>query len=293
MDATNGGDRLGELKRVIAGIEGRRVISTAVGAASVEGEGGAGLAFGLDDVDRRLGTAGGLAFGALHEVVCDEAREAGAVSGFAAALLARLLDRRGGRVLWIATAEARRETGRLAARGLGAFGLDPGRVVEVAVERVEEALWAFEEGLGCRATTAVVAEIPDRSIALDLTATRRLALRAARGAVAEAAGFGLLLRVGGRPQTTAAATRWRVAALPSRALGDFAPGVGRPSLRLDLEKNRDGRLGRFAVEWSPHERRFVSLPAHSLAAPAVSADRPAATQGGARVLAFERSARGG
>ncbi|WP_228259645.1 ImuA family protein [Siculibacillus lacustris] len=245
------------------------------------------LDLGVADVDRRLG-AGGLAFGALHELACDESRDVGVVAGFAAALVARLLDRRVGRVLWITTAEARREGGLPHAPGFAAFGLDPGRLVEVAAERPEEALWAFEEGLACRGTAAVVAEIPARSAALDFTATRRLALRASRDGGAGPRGFGLLLCVGGAARTTAAATRWRVGAVPSRSLAGFASGLGRPAFRLDLEKNRDGRLGRFDIEWNAHERIFATLPALRGAAAAPPSDRPAASAGGGRVLAFDR-----
>jgi protein ImuA len=120
---------------------------------------------------------------------------------------------------------------------------------------------------------------------LDLTATRRLGLRAASGA---GLGFALLLRASGPAQTTAAATRWRVAARGSRPIGGFAPGLGRPAFRLDLEKNRDGRLGRFDIEWNPHDRRFSALPPDPGLVAAPAADRPPASAGGGRVLAFER-----
>ena len=285
-------DRLADLRRTIAALEGRPAAAERFDAAALERSREAGgsdavLPFGVEAVDRRLG-AGGLALGALHEIACDESREAGAVTGFATALLARLAARRPGRILWIVATEARRETGRLDAPGLAAFGLDPGRLVEVAAADATEALWAFEEGLACRGTAAVVAEIPGRPTVLDLTATRRLALRA--GADAGRA-LGLLLRVAGPAQTTAAATRWRVGAARSRPLDGFAPGLGRPTFRLELEKNRDGRLGTFDLEWSSHDRRFALLPAHPGALSAESLDRPAASPGPGRILAFERPRR--
>lgn len=279
-------DRLAGLQRQIAALEGRPAVR--LGALPAMGEGRDDvLAFGVEEIDRRLG-GGGLALGALHEIACDESREAGAVAGFAVALAARHLARRPGRVLWIVTAEARRESGRLDGPGLAALGFDPGRLVEVAAGDATEALWAFEEGLACRGTAAVIAEIPGRPAALDLTATRRLALRAGGGAGGADRPLGLLLRVAGPAQTTAAATRWRVGAARSRPLAGFAPGLGRPVFRLDLEKNRDGRLGSFDLEWSSHDRCFAFLPAHSGPASAVAADRPAASAGEGRVLAFER-----
>lgn len=283
MPALETTDRLADLRRAVAVLEGRRPLSGPGETADL-----AALPFGLPTLDRRLGPAGGLALGALHEIVCDGARDGAAASGFAGALLARLTTRRAGRLVWITTAEARRETGRLHAQGLRLFGLDPARLVEVAAERPEEALWAFEEALGCRGSAAVVAEIPGAPAVLDLTATRRLALRAAPTGDG-IGGFGLLLRVGGRAQTTAAATRWRVATAPSRPFPGFADGLGRPAFRLDLEKNRDGRLGRFDLEWDPHVRRFGSLPAHSGGASAPSFDRPTASADGGRLLAFPGS----
>lgn len=252
------------------------------------------LTFGVGEVDRRLGPAGGLMLGALHEIRAEEMRDAGAATGFAAALVARSLARRGGRALWITTAQARREGGQAHAPGWAALGLDPVRVVEVGVERPEEALWAFEEGLECAGVAAIVAEIPGRASALDLTATRRLALRASRGGDGGdgVRSLALLVRPAGEAQTTAAATRWGVRAARSRRLGGFALGAGRAAFELNLEKNRDGRPGRFVLEWDSDERRFASLPTPSGAAPAAAGDRPAAPAGGARVVAFERPARG-
>lgn len=284
--AAEAAERLAGLRREIAALEGRPAASLRLEAEVVAQARDDVLPFGVEAVDRRLG-GGGLALGALHEIACDESREAGAVTGFAAALIARLLERRPGRVLWIVAAEARREVGRLDGPGLAALGLDPGRLVEVAAADAVEALWAFEEGLACRGTAAVVAEIPGRPAALDLTATRRLALRAGSGGDGGRA-FGLLLRVGGPAQTTAAATRWRVGAARSRPLDGFAPGLGRPAFRLDLEKNRDGRLGTFDLEWSSHDRRLALLPSHPGSASAAASDRPAASAGEGRVLAFER-----
>jgi protein ImuA len=288
MPALAAADRLADLRRAVAALEGRPSADAFARGDPRPFE--AALSFDIPALDARLGPAGGLAFGSLHEIVCDGTRDAAAVTGFASALLARLLARRDGRFVWITTAEARRETGPLHPPGLRLFGLDPARLVEVAAERPEEALWAFEEALASPGSAAVVAEIPGHPAVLDLTATRRLALRAAAGESGPG-GFGLLLRVGGRPQTTAAATRWRVSAVPSRPLAGFRDGLGRPAFRLDLEKNRDGRLGRFDLEWDPHARRFGSLPAHSGRLSAEPADRSAAPAPGGRLLAFPSAGR--
>lgn len=270
----------------------REGMSPSRGRALVRGdalEDGRGLSFGVSVLDGRLGPSGGLSLGALHECLGASSGAASALTGFAAALVGRLSTRRDGRVLWISTAAARREGGGLHALGLLCAGCDPGRIVEAAVERPEEALWAFEEGLSCRGTAAVVAEIAGDPDALDLTATRRLALRASRGGEgAEGSGraLALLLRAGGTAQSTAASTRWRVAAARSRRSAGFTPGLGRPAFAVELDKNRDGRLGRFVLEWNPDERRFSLLPAHSGALSAPSRDRPPASSGGGQVVAF-------
>jgi protein ImuA len=301
--AIGDGSGLAELRRAVAAIEGRPMVWTDPGERGARAamretieRADAGprgdvatepalaplVDFGLPSLDRRLGALGGLAAGTLHEIVCDESRGAGALAGFLAALLARLTARRPGRILWISTGAARRETGGLHPPGLAGFGLDPDRLVEAAVATPEDALWAAEEALACRGTAAVVIEIPGNPRVLDLTATRRLALRAAA-----AGSLGLLARVGGSGGTTAAVTRWRVGGRASRPFADFPEGLGRPAFRLTLEKNRDGRLGDFEIEWNPHDRRFALLPAHSGAAASSPADRPAAADG-ARVLPFGR-----
>lgn len=307
--ATGGGpsrDRGAGARGVVTG-EGRASrdvggSARGVGATAKQGGGisleGGGLSFGVTALDRRLGSSCGLSFGALHECLGASSGTASALAGFAAALVGRLSASCDGRVLWISTGAARQDGGRLNALGLLGAGCDPGRVVEVAVERPEEALWAFEEGLSCRGTAAIVAEIPGDPDVLDLTATRRLALRASRGgdgADGSGRALALLLRPGGTPRSTAAATRWRIAAARSRRPAGFALGLGRPAFVVELDKNRDGRVGRFVLEWNPDERRFSLLSAHSGASSAPAGDRPVAPAGGGQVVAFEtgRLRRGG
>lgn len=298
--AIGAGDRLAELRRKVAAIEGRidpaaRLPAQAHGttgtpeAADQSVEPSApptgGVGFGIAAIDRRLGLAHGLAFGALHEVLTAESRDAGALIGFAAALVARRLAVGDGRVVWIDTGSGRRDGGDPYGPGLHGLGLDPGRIVRVAVERPEEALWAFEEALSCRGTAAVIGEIPGTPRVLDLTATRRLALRAAREE-GDRGTLALLLRPGGGAQATAAATRWRVSPRRSRPFDGFGAGLGRPAFRLELDRNRDGRLGTFDIEWDPHDRRFAALPANPGARAAPVGDRPAAAAGGGRILVF-------
>ena len=260
---------------------------------------------GLPALDAILG--GGLARAALHEIRAAESRDEPAASGFALALVARLFAQqdaaaddtmkppggpldRAPDILWISEAGSRREAGALYAPGLAALGLDPGRIVEVAARRPDEALWAFEAGLSCAGLAAVICQLrqphergPGK--AFDLAATRRLSLKARENGVC-----GLLVRLATPPEPSAAQTRWRVVAASSGpaellAGGVFADGIGRTAWRLGLEKNRGGRTGAFTVEWNPHEHCFnepgggggrKDAAAHPRPVVAVSSHRPAA-----------------
>jgi protein ImuA len=214
---------------------------------------------------------GGLSLGALHEIRSAEIRGAGAAHGFAAAVVALLACSDSRPVLWISEAGAAREAGTPYGPGLARFGLDPGRLLIVGVRKPGEALWVFEEGLRCTGLAAVVAEVWGNPAILDLTASRRLALRARDSGVT-----GLLLRPGGAAESGAACTRFEVAPRPAKD-AEFSFSIGQPAWRLQLERNRLGPTGTFDLEWNHAERVFA--PARAAALPvapsAISADRPA------------------
>ncbi|HVH75306.1 MAG TPA: damage-inducible protein [Stellaceae bacterium] len=217
---------------------------------------------GLAAIDRAL-AGGGLLRGAVHEIFgAGGDEEDGALpAAFAAHLLSRLAPPAGdsGAVLWCL---ARPD---LYGPGLAALGLDPARLVLVRAPRDELLLMAIEEGLRPSGVAAVAGEIGR----LDMTASRRLQL------AAEHSGVTLLLlrrwRSGEeaareRERPSAAATRWRVAALPSRsAAGE--PGVGSPRWRVELLRCRGGRPAQWDVE--------VADAPGALSVAAAMADRPA------------------
>jgi len=233
--------------------------------AALEGFGGdpgeAGVrSLGLPAIDRVL-PGGGLARGALHEVVsagigAGLAADAGdgAAGGFATRLLSCLAggavpSPRGRTVLWV----SRRDD--LYPPGLRAFGLDPARLLVVRARRDADALWAVEEGLRCPAVAAVLAEVDEP----DFTASRRLQL-AASGATA------LLLRPDAAAlPASAAATRWRIAPAPG-GMAPVAGGVGPARWRVELLRCRGGRPGTWLVEWDD--------AAGDLAVVAAAGDRP-------------------
>jgi protein ImuA len=205
----------------------------------------------LPAIDRML-PGGGLVRGAMHEIAgCGSVATHtpavangadGAASGFAAALLGRFALT--GPVAWIAI------RGDLHAPGLLALGLDPARLLIIEPANRRMALWAFEECLRTRRLAAALAEIDH----LALVESRRLQLAAETHGVAA-----IVLRAYGAGKTmakaeaSAARTRWRVAAITSRA----REGVGAPCWRVTLAHCRGGRSGEWIVEQQARTWRVI------------------------------------
>lgn len=179
------------------------------------------LRFGVTAIDEHI-PGGGLPAGALHEIAgAGVEAEHGAA---AALLLAGLLARRRGPVLW---ALDRRD---LFAPALAGAGLHPDRIVFAEAGRA--VLLVMEEALRHAELAGVVGEVEK----LGLTASRRLQLAAESSGVP---GFALRRTYGQAltDEPNAAVTRWRVAALPSPpplAHAPGVPGLGRALWQLDL-----------------------------------------------------------
>jgi protein ImuA len=194
---------LADLRRRIDGLENRKA-----------GRGGV-LPFGVPALDAHL-PGGGLALGALHEVM-----EEGEHGALAALFVAGILARRPGPVLWCL---ARRD---LFAPALACVGLHPDRVLYAETWREGEVLAAMEEALRHPGLAGVVGETGR----LGLTPSRRLLL------AAEASGIPAFAVRRGRadPEPNAAVTRWRIAPAPS----DPVPaGLGRARWRVELLRAR-------------------------------------------------------
>lgn len=217
-----------------------------------------GLAGGLDEAPAwplvGLGAEeaelpGGLASGALHELQPATPADIGAATGFALGLAARLLARRPGPLLWGVPAARGWREGRLYPVGLAAFGIDPDRLIQVEVKKTADLLWSLEEALDHPSLAVVVGLLPEGDRLYDFTASRRLAMRAARhGATA--------LLLGAAPvfdMATAASTRWSIAATASRPVpyaGQAVPGLGPPRWQARLVKSRKGLLDAWDLEWN-------------------------------------------
>lgn len=219
------------------------------------------LELGIPALDSALG--GGLSHRALHEIYPAAPIHFGAVSGFALSLA--LLSDKAKATLWIQSDFAGRETGFPYGPGLDLFGLGRERLLILHVPRAIDALFAMEEALKCRALGAIVTELTDDGSA-DLTATRRLSLAARDGST-----LGLLLRHCAPLETSAAATRFEIAAAPSR--GDGFGGLGVTTFLLTLVKNRRGPCGRWTISWDHHDHVFLPA-AHSLGLASTAGDRP-------------------
>jgi protein ImuA len=209
-----------------AAIDALRERIALIGRGHAKGAAAQGLGFGVAAIDQAL-PGGGLAQNALHEAASAGAdtEHAAAATLFVAGVLARL----GGPVLWVL------RQADLFAPGLAAAGLHPGRVL--FAEAGKDVLPVMEEGLRHAGLAAVVGELTGR---LTLVASRRLQLAAEQSGV-----MAVLIRrspVFDDPalkEPSAAATRWRVAALPSpeRALW-----------RLDLTRCRGAEPNSWIVE---------------------------------------------
>jgi protein ImuA len=238
-----------------------RVLERGGGAAQATGEAG-GVRFGIDSLDAALG--GGLAAGALHEIATLREPAIAAASGFALALAA-LNGRRAAGILWIAEDMALLESGAPHGPGLDALGLAPERLLTVAAAKSRDVLWAMEEALRCRAVGAVIGEVRHETI--DLVATRRLSLAAARTTA-----LALLLRAAPQAGGSAALTRWIVGGAASP--GPHGPGP--PRFLAQLVRNRRGPLGTWMLEFCRRDQRFLLASAHPEPVAAPVLDRPAA-----------------
>lgn len=247
---------LADLRRRIAGLERR---AAAFDPGQAERQAVAPWRFGLPALDGGL-PAEGLACDAVHEAAGAEHGDGPAAVAFLTALLARL-ERRDGReaVLVCQSRAAASRFGRLHGPGWRALGLDPARVLHVAVRRDADVLWAAEEGLRCGALAAVLADLDGA----DFTASRRLSLAAQEGKTPA-----LMLRDDRLGPASAAASRWRVAALPGAPDPFDARAPGNPRWALELVRCRGGRPMTCKVEWNRETGAFGLASA--------LADRPAA-----------------
>ena len=155
---------------------------------------------------------GGLPYGGLHEVVAARSGDMAAALGFAHRLAAQFLSGQAGNemLLYAQTHAAAREAGQPYAPALAAHGLSAEQLLYLDGVSLADLMWAGEEALACPAIGCSVLASWDE--APDFTASRRLTL------AARAATRPLLIALGAAAagMSTAATTRWQVAAAPKQ-----------------------------------------------------------------------------
>ncbi|MBO0740560.1 MAG: ImuA protein [Hyphomicrobiaceae bacterium] len=219
--------RIEALRRDLARLEGAHKGSSAY------------LRLGPDEVHAHL-PGPGLPCGTLNEIVAEGYGHTPAAFGFALAMLALALHSRPGPAVFVLQTRCRMDFGAPYGHGLVQLGLDPGRLVIVETRSNKDALWALEEALRSPVHLAMVAGAV--ASGLDLTMSRRLNLAAAPRARP------LVLLRGSVPLgTSAAATRWRIGSAPA-ARDPFAT-FARPRWTATLERCRNGRTGKWLIEW--------------------------------------------
>ena len=205
------------------------------------------IATGHAALDAALG--GGLARGRVHELFAAEGDDSPNAAGFAAMLALRAVGR--APLFWLRTDEAERRGGRIHMPGLVELGGDPDSLVLGQAPDTKALLKIAADAARCPGLGALIVEAHGQCPALDLTASRRLALAVEQSGVTL-----LLLRLEAEPAPSAADTRWAVSAAPSQALEANAPGA--PTFDIELLRRRSGPAGmRWRLEWNRDRLAFT------------------------------------
>lgn len=226
---------LGHLRDQIARLEARPPIRSGGAAETLRSRAGAETGF------RPWRDAPA---GLVHEIWTRDGRDAGAGTGFALGLARRHVTGKRPAVLWLTGPVEAGEAGLVYGAGLAFFGLDPERLVIGRMKAVADLLWTAEEALGCAGVAAVVADIAGYPKALDFTASRRLALRAARSGASV-----FLSRTGPEKPASAAFMRWQVEPAPSGVAAFDARAAGPARFSVSLERSGSGLRGDWLLEW--------------------------------------------
>jgi protein ImuA len=276
---------MARLRRAVAQIEGRRESAPAGRARPLLPLSGA--------LDCALG--GGLSGDGLHEIAPESPGDGAAAMAFALALAARFMAERRRAGIVMAEDFALVEAGALYGPGLAALGLDLSRLVFVRVPDASALFQAMEDALKSGASAAVIAEVWSLK-AYDLAASRRLLLAARAGAtpalLTAASAYGAADQL-----SSAAETRFAVAAAPSAHLSSAGEGRGLPgarglpgepafAVRLVKARLRAGAAAQgldptriFPLTWRSEELSFDE-PTLSLPVAAAPDDRPRAARAG-------------
>ena len=235
--------RFDMLRREVAAIDGRLA--------------SARLPLGVESLDSAL--AGGLALGRVH-MLCGRPGHDGALTGFAVALLRRILAQTDevAPVVWCPAA-AGGGSGMLYAAGLAALGLDPGRLLIVDSPSPGARLAALEDILRTEGLAAVIVEYDRVSQTSDYW--MRLARRAQLAA--EASGVtGLLL--GWPVAASGFDSLWHIAPSSAAPSGHAGRDLSRhpswhPCWQVELRHARGGRPWSSQLSWDAYANSLSEI----------------------------------
>lgn len=179
--------------------------------------------------------------GAVHEFVCKGPETVSSSAGFVSGILSSLLKQQGATV-WISPGKM------IFPPALKHFGMDPEKVIFIHLKNEKEKLFVMEEALKCDSVTAVVGQINE----ISLIESRRFQL-----AVEHSKVTGFLIRQNPQNLMTSCVTRWQVTPLPGEE-EEGLPGVGFPKWDVQLLKVRNGKPGRWEMQW--RSGKFLVTP---------------------------------
>ena len=132
------------------------------------------------------------------------------------------------------------------------------RLIHVAADKAQDALFALEEGLRCRDLAFVIGEIAGNPAALDFTASRRLSLVSTKHGVPL-----WLVRLAARHDLGSARMRWDVASAPSPLPQWNTQAPGDPRWQADLFRAHTFQPGQWMLGHDgQHEDLRVFTPDH-------------------------------
>jgi protein ImuA len=227
-------------------------------------------ASGVGSLDAML--SGGFAYGHLHEFYAAEAEDISATAGFAVALGIGMA-KESKSILWLRSHREVQRHGVLQGNGWAELGAEPERYMIGIIPDANGLLKAAVDALRSNALSAVIVEADGRFSALDMIASRRLALAAGKSGTPL-----FLIRADAEPGASAAETRWHISSASSRALPANAPGA--PVFNVELLRQRSGPSGKsWQLEWDRDRRVFIETTAASGALVSAPFRRPAAAAG--------------
>ena len=177
--------------------------------------------------------------GAMHEFISTTNEESTASFGFISGILSSLM-KSGSPSVWVSSNKS------VFPAALKSFGIEPHNIIFIQSGKPKEILWIIEEALKTDCLSSVVGEINEVSF----LESRRLQLAVELSRVT-----GFLLRRNPKNCTTASVAKWMIKPLPTEK--ETLPGIGFPKWNVALLKIRNGKPGRWQMQWHDAKLEFI------------------------------------